>query len=265
MKRDNKKQMLQIAAILLIGSISVVFYFFPDLIGGNKYSYKEIYKTREEINGLKSEISSVESQIENAKSEMENEILELEESIFNKNSILIDTYDYQLDIPSLLISLEQNAIKNGVEVEIEYNSIVYDFDGENTPNEQEGDSNEYQDETEDVNLNENTGESSEGVSEESLEESLEEVPEDFSEDESEFTEETEESFIDESQDFSESDSGVRRAYIPLKIKGTYSGARSYIKYLDEVGMLEPDNIKITSKQDYIEAEIGIIVFHGRID
>ena len=257
MKRDNKKQMLQVAAILLIGSISVILYFFPDLIGGNKYSYKNIYETREEINGLKNSISSGENEIENAKDEMESAVLELEESIFSKNSILIDTYDYQLDIPSLLISLEQNAIKNGVEVEIEYNSIIHDYNGENSLNDSEENMSESQDETQTVQQEEGISEGT--VAEESVDEESTEI-----------AEEEQESFTDESSDSLEihednNNKSIRKAYIPIKVKGTYSGARSYIKYLDEVGMLEPDNVKITSNEDYIEAEIGIIVFYGRID
>ena len=60
--------------------------------------------------------------------------------------------------------------------------------------------------------------------------------------------------------------GMNVATVPLSIEGSYKNVRDYVKYLDEVEMLEPTSVKISSSDGKtVKASIVISVFYGEVD
>lgn len=58
--------------------------------------------------------------------------------------------------------------------------------------------------------------------------------------------------------------GLDVTTIPIKIEGTFSRVRSYLRYLDEIGMIEPSAIKMSSDGKKVEAGVILNVFHGEV-
>ena len=270
---------LQTIAVIVIISVSIVVFFFPDTINNDKFSYENIVNKKDEVDSLTNMIISNESVIEEAIQRLhstEKRAREVEKEANLVRQGVNDDY-FVLDIPSLLIELEQNAYKNNVELKIRYNSIVSTLNRMN-----EGDTLEGEEYTEDFgepadediyeDFNEN---------EDSHEEDLSSVGGSLEEQEDEDVT-LEKQNIDEEQDVNEEQDdddeeeislaslnlpdieGISITVIPINISGKYSDVRNYIKYLDQVGMIEPYSVKLRSDGNSISGSVILSVFHEEV-
>lgn len=270
---------LQTIAVIVIISVSIVVFFFPDTINNDKFSYENIVNKKDEVDSLTNMIISNESVIEEAIERLhstEKRAREVEKEANLARQGVNDDY-FVLDIPSLLIELEQNAYKNNVELKIRYNSIVSTLNRMN-----EGDTLEGEEYTEDFgepadediyeDFNEN---------EDSHEEDLSSVGGSLEEQEDEDVT-LEKQNIDEEQDVNEEQDddddeeislaslnlpdieGISITVIPISISGKYSDVRNYIKYLDQVGMIEPYSVKLRSDGNSISGSVILSVFHEEV-
>ena len=270
---------LQTIAVIVIISVSIVVFFFPDTINNDKFSYENIVNKKDEVDSLTNMIISNESVIEEAIQRLhstEKRAREVEKEANLVRQGVNDDY-FVLDIPSLLIELEQNAYKNNVELKIRYNSIVSTLNRMN-----EGDTLEGEEYTEDFgepadediyeDFNEN---------EDSHEEDLSSVGGSLEEQEDEDVT-LEKQNIDEEQDVNEEQDdddeeeislaslnlpdieGISITVIPINISGKYSDVRNYIKYLDQVGVIEPYSVKLRSDGNSISGSVILSVFHEEV-
>lgn len=58
-------------------------------------------------------------------------------------------------------------------------------------------------------------------------------------------------------------SNVSVTVIPIQIKGTYTAARDYLNFLDQVDFIEPAHIEITSSGKEVEVLVMLYVFHNK--
>lgn len=314
MKTLKNKALWQGLAILVISVVSAILLFFPEAIENRyPYSYKRIVDEQNNVESfnmrLSSNESSIKSSIDNVdRLEFEKEGSSEEEFVVRKGIV---EEDFELHIPSLLISLEQNAIKNKVDLEIDFAAMAttpsdggapetYNPDGSVSQYGTQGTSEVPTTEQEvvepavpaevptEVPAVENeevvpgTG-GAEIKTSESNQETTSTNNEDIKVTEQETkTEETtkadengsetpKENAADEETGYAAqptetpSIEGIDVTTIPLNISGTFYNVRNYIKYLDEVGMIEPSSVVITSEGRTVTASIIINIFHGEVN
>lgn len=276
----KSKQFLQILIIIFIVAGSVILFFFPDVIDNKyEYSYNNIIGGKQQVEALNQDLVSNETTIISDVRSLEKLKGKRIESLRDKLNLGLNTDDLILDIPSILISLEQNAIDNKVELVIDYNSIltnpgkieVPDFEedeespgAKGSPGAKEDEENpdakedkENPAEDEDENLDEN-GEITVPKTK------LEEKALDNKEENKDGIKIVEESDGEE-RDFLDAPfpliDGVDVIVIPIKITGSYSKVRSYIKYLDEIGFIEPSSVILSSEGQIVTSSITLNVFH----
>lgn len=289
MRGLRSKQILQFLAILTIIIVSVVLLFLPNLIEDRyPYSYPRVNEGKENVESLNRELSSNESIIENniiTLAETEVEEKEVAEKEFNVRKGIIEE-DFELHIPSILIKLEQKAIENNLDLVIDYNSMTTSgASGYSDYLTEE----EYQgfDESERGNLNEHFDEDDlsdednfsggQVFAQETEEQDGISITENV--DENNNDDETIEQENSESNDRQENPDdeferhkytipaieGINVTTIPLGISGSFYNVRNYIRFLDEVGMIEPSSVIITSEGRNVSASIVINIFHGEVN
>lgn len=289
MRGLRSKQILQFLAILTIIIVSVVLLFLPNLIEDRyPYSYPRVNEGKENVESLNRELSSNESIIENniiTLAETEVEEKEVAEKEFNVRKGIIEE-DFELHIPSILIKLEQKAIENNLDLVIDYNSMTTSgASGYSDYLTEE----EYQgfDESERGNLNEHFDEDNlsdednfsggQVFAQETEEQDGISITENV--DENNNDDETIEQENSESNDRQENPDdefdrhkytipaieGINVTTIPLGISGSFYNVRNYIRFLDEVGMIEPSSVIITSEGRNVSASIVINIFHGEVN
>ena len=262
MRGLRSKQILQFLAILTIIIVSVVLLFLPNLIEDRyPYSYPRVNEGKENVESLNRELSSNESIIENniiTLAETEVEEKEVAEKEFNVRKGIIEE-DFELHIPSILIKLEQKAIENNLDLVIDYNSMTTSgASGYSDYLTEE----EYQgfDESERGNLNEHFDEDDlsdednfsggQVFAQETEEQDGISITENV--DENNNDDETIEQENSESNDRQENPDdeferhkytipaieGINVTTIPLGISGSFYNVRNYIRFLDEVGMID---------------------------
>lgn len=259
MKKYKNKQTLQILAIVALSAISIILIFFPDLIDNKyKYSYDNISVGKQQVATLNDGLLSNEmaiinnlERLESLKAERNSELLKKEEIGFNEEDLV-------LSIPSLLIELEQNAVDNKSKLTIDYNAMQ--TQSKQTP---------VQAPTTEEELTEEEKDAEEaGIDlpkETALEKGLEERQKDEDEDSEEeitITPEVVENDLISNMPVIE---GVDVTAIPIEIVGSYSNVRNYIKYLDEIGMIEPSSVNIQSKGKIVQGNVILNVFHREED
>lgn len=273
------KQILQFLAIFAIIVASVILLFLPNLIEDRyPYSYSKVNEGKENVESLNRELSSNESVIENTIIQLEEtEVKEEEvaEKEFNVRKGIIEE-DFELHIPSILIRLEQEAIENDLDLVIDYNSM--------TTSEAPGSSDyfpeeDYQgfDESERGNEFDNPAEhfdeddfsGGQVFAQESEEQNgisiTENIDEKNNDDETLEQEDSEDNDKQEYDGYKPSIEGINVTTIPLSISGSFYNVRNYIRFLDEVGMIEPSSVIITSEGRNISASIVINIFHGEVN
>lgn len=289
MKTLKNKALWQGLAILAISVVSAILLFFPEAIENRyPYSYKRIVDEQNNVESLNMRLSSNESSIKSSidnvdRLEFEKEGSSEEEFVVRKGIV---EEDFELHIPSLLISLEQNAIKNKVDLEIDFAAMAttpsnggapetYNPDGsvsqdgtQGTPEvpttEQDpvvpGDSAEIVADditvTEQETKPEETTQVDKDKAETEKESGSEAAKEDVAEGETDYIAQSTETPVIE---------GIDVTTIPLSISGTFYNVRNYIKYLDEVGMIEPSSVVITSEGRTVTSSIIINIFHGEVN
>lgn len=254
MKTLKSKQLWQIVAIIAIIVASVILLFVPQAIDNKyPYTYQNIQDKKDNVNSLNQALLSNEGTIQTSiqrLEEIEKEDEIIKEEVFKIRKGIKET-DFELHIPSVLIALEQNAIKNNVEIVIGYNSMQETADDGGTSQPAPSNENEV---SEDVTITEEenteateTGEEQEG--------------EDKSEQENKPTPTpmpTPNSSIPEIP-------GINVNTIPIQISGSYANVRNYIRYLDEVGMIEPSSVVLMSEGRKVSGSVMLNIFHGEVD
>ena len=254
MKTLKSKQLWQIVAIIAIIVASVILLFVPQAIDNKyPYTYQNIQDKKDNVNSLNQALLSNEGTIQTSIQRLEE--IEKEDEIIKEEAFKIrkgiKETDFELHIPSVLIALEQNAIKNNVEIVIGYNSMQETADDGGTSQPAPSNENEV---SEDVTITEEenteateTGEEQEG--------------EDKSEQENKPTPTpmpTPNSSIPEIP-------GINVNTIPIQISGSYANVRNYIRYLDEVGMIEPSSVVLMSEGRKVSGSVMLNIFHGEVD
>ncbi len=190
MSSNTSKKSLTILIYILIVLLIMIVMIFPDKIG-YKYVIKDIKDKTKEYTTLGIEVLGNESKMEHLLLDLYNkENIDREVKARVKKLLSnINKDDLVIHIPSILISLDQNAIKNDIDLIIKYNEM----------NEIEG------------------GE------------------------------------------------GLSITTIPLELKGEYSDVSNFLKYVDEVDLLEPEKILLKSNGDTVSGSLIINIFHGDIN
>jgi len=271
----KNKNFWQIIIIIVIILISAILLFFPKLINHKyKYSYESIVHKKEEVNSLNDILIYNEDEINASIDKLE--IME-EESYLSKQRADnvrkgINESDFKLHMPSIIISLEQVAIENGIKLSINYNSITSSLSSViDDVNEMD-----YK-----KNLDESLIESED--SDVTIEHEEEYDGEEIDKKEKEVEEkEVDEKNNQESVDFSTSINtnnlipsieGINVTVIPIEVSGSYYNVRNYIKYLDKIGMIEPSSINLESRwieedeltmKSELFGQITLNVFHGEV-
>ena len=254
MKTLKSKQLWQIVAIIAIIVASVILLFVPQAIDNKyPYTYQNIQDKKDNVNSLNQALLSNEGTIQTSIQRLEE--IEKEDEIIKEEAFKIrkgiKETDFELHIPSVLIALEQNAIKNNVEIVIGYNSMQETADDGETSQPAPSNENEA---SEDVTITEEetTGETETGEEQEG---------EDKSEQENKSTPApmpTPNSSIPEIP-------GINVNTIPIQISGSYANVRNYIRYLDEVGMIEPSSVVLMSEGRKVSGSVMLNIFHGEVD
>lgn len=262
MRKFKNKQILQVFIIISIVAISVILFFFPKAIDNKyKYSYENIREGKEQVTSLNDNLISNEISILTNMARLDQLKEERDGALREKSKIGINKSDFILDIPSILISLEQNAINNNVELSINYNAIVT-----NTNELQDGYSEETDSDVsptteleEDKNEDSKNDKSTEGNKDNSKQDKVT-ITEENSKDSKE-GEESKETLVFSTPNIE----GIDVTVIPISISGSYASVREYIKYLDEVGMIEPSSVTLESKGKTVTSSVMLNVFHGKED
>lgn len=259
MKTLKSKQLWQILAIIAIIVASVILLFVPEAIDNKyPYTYQNIQDKNDDVNSLNQALLSNEGTIQTfiqRLEEIKKEDEVIKEEAFKIRKGIKET-DFELHIPSVLIALEQNAIKNNVEIIIDYNSM------QGTAG---------------------VGETSQPVPSQPAPSNENEVSEGVTITEEETTGETETGEEQEGADKSEQENkstpkpmptpsssipkipGINVNTIPIQISGSYANVRNYIRYLDEVGMIEPSSVILMSEGRKVSGSVMLNIFHGEVD
>lgn len=262
----------------MIVSLSAVILFMPDLIE-QKYpwTYQNIQNKKNELISMSETLSGNEREIQYSKQnlqDLEKREEEAAEDVFQLKKGMKGS-DFQIDIPSFLITLEQKAYESEVELLIGYNSLtttknstsqdepVLDENGVPVYPPVEGELDDYQSEQGTPQENGATETAPEGTEVKTPEgiEVNESTAETEGSKDGENKEEDEGLEINNSVEIPVIDS-IDVTTIPIEIKGTFFNVRSYLKFLDELGLIEPSSITMTTNGLEVTAKITLNIFHG---
>lgn len=273
MKKITKEQ-IYVSSIFLIIVASIILFLFPEVIK-YPYSYTNISEKKALVEVENSRLIQNESAIQGLTKNYEDK--KTQENMINNDAVdlkrNVNEKDFVLNIPSILISLEQESYKNNLNLSIYYNQIKTIDDSETpivpeTPTAPET-SEKTDSETDSTESKEDLEKTEENIdSKDKTEEEKtiggESVDKENKDDGNE-TEEEKESFSNEDiEKGTLKVDGLNVTVIPVTIEGSYNSVRSYIKYLDEIGMIEPSSVEIISEEKKITAKIILNVFHGEV-
>ena len=261
--------MLKVFGIIAVVTLMVVTMFYPEYIR-NPYSIKEIENKQEEVSNLNNTIMSNESIISNGSMNLEQlreDVSSLETEYKRMESGLVDT-EFKLHIPSILVTLEQTAKNNELEIMIDYENINQ-YGGSSDDMEEElhdefdhdDDSGLTEDYTED-DLTDSSEELGQGGDELSDEEPIDnesveaedEINSGLSEEHSEIIEEA----IQRNIPYIE---GVNVTTVKIQINGSYENIRNFIFAIDEIDFIENNVIDLLSYGESMSAVIVLNIFH----
>lgn len=233
MKFKNKQSTYALLLVLLL-ALNVLLIKHPEIIRYN-HSLDAINIKKNEIEIKEGKLIDNERLIEDSMNEF-NSASKEKETVSIKASKMrsqITVSDFELHLSSLLINLEEKAISKNVDLLINYNDAKGLKKVKVTPDE---------------NMTEEILQNAGGA--DALENKVK-VDGTKSDIESIGSVEIE---------------GMNVATVPLSIEGSYKNVRDYVKYLDEVEMLEPTSVKISSSDGKtVKASIVISVFYGEVD
>lgn len=264
----------------MIVSLSVVILFMPNLIE-QKYpwTYQNIQDKKNELISMSETLSGNEREIQQSKQDLqdlEKREEKAAEDVFQLKKGMKDS-DFQIDIPSFLITLEQKAYESEVDLLIGYNSLtttegstsqeapLLDENGIPVDPSVEGEPDDYQSEqgtpqengTPEANPEENEAHETptEGIEVNKSTTKTEDSKDGENKEEDKGPE------INSNVEIPAIDS-IDVTTIPIEIKGTFFKVRDYLKFLDELGLIEPSSITMTTDGLEVTAEITLNIFHG---
>lgn len=248
----KSKQLWQILAAIVIMIIAVILFFVPKAIDYKyPYSYDNLQKQKEEINTIGNLLKNNETEIQSSiNNKAELEILKerkSEEEFQLRNDLL--GVEFEMHIPSLLIALEQNALDNNIALNIDYNLMSVAGGqgvpgGPGEPGGPESSTNENITLREDDVISDSQGEPGDGLS----------TPDSY--------EDFDYSYEDS---YSQGNDGINSSQLTIYIDGTFQNVRNYIKYIDEIGMIEPSSIKLQSDGERVSGSLSLNIFHGEVN
>lgn len=272
----KNKQLWQIVIVIIIVVSSVILFFIPKAIDYKySYTYQNIKDKNDNVDSLNTTLMSNEATIQSSidrlkETESQDEILKEEVLKIRQG---IKESDFELHMPSVLVSLEQEAIKNNVELTIGYNSMkTTSNDSEmSSPDEMLNEdiaiteADENTDKDDDVNKEEVN--KADNESEADNESKDKDKNDDVNKDENENEDNKEDKSLP-IPDISVSNlsiPGIDVTTVPIQVTGSYANVRNYIKYLDEVGMIEPSSVTMSSEGRKVSVNIVLNIFHGEVD
>lgn len=275
---------LKILGIIVVLALMVVTMFYPELVR-NPYSIKNIKNKQDEVITLNNQMISNESRMSTESvtlDQLRNETSSLE-SEYNRLQTGLSDIEFELHIPSILVTLEQQAKENNLEITIDYENIkTFNGMNESMPDQMEEEY-EYKDqqneglsdevEQDELNETEELGRGGEELIEEeqSIEESEEmdsdEVPDNPLDEQT--TSLTENGLSTEHEEISEdiiSTSipiihGVQVTTVKVNLNGSYENIRDYLSAIDEIDFIEHNIIDLLSYGDSVSAVTILNVFH----
>lgn len=281
----------QIVAIIVIVVLSSVILFIPNPIG-QKYpwTYQNIQDKKKELISVSETLSDNERKIQSLKQNLQDLKKREKDSAEDVSQLKkgMKDSDLQIDIPSFLITLEQKAYETGVDLLIGYNSLITTKSSSSTQDptldengapaessteggvvDEKGEQGTPQENkasektTEGIEVNESTTKEN-GDSEKTTKETEVNEPTTKTEDskDGENKEEDKGPKIDNNVKIPNIDS-IDVTTIPIEVKGTFFKVRDYLKFLDELGLIEPSSVKMTTDGMEVTAEITLNIFHGK--
>ena len=297
MKKITKEQKYMVSIFFVIIT-SVILFLYPEIVK-YPYSFTSIEEKKSSIEQANSQLISNETSIKQLAKEKE--ATELEENNVNNEALRlkrnINSDDFKLDIPSLLISLEQKANEKSLKLNIHYDKIqtVKDAGSEisgqgedvgskdQTANPDTNTDNKVTSE----NSNEKTDSNKQSAENKTAQETVKDAngtttTEQTKTGDSANTEKTvggqpvenkeNDDKASKSDEFTDEDlkkglltiNGLDTTIVPIVVIGSYSEVRSYIKYLDELGLIEPSFVELESKEKKVTAKIVLNIFNGEV-
>lgn len=281
----------QIVAIIVIVVLSSVILFIPNPIG-QKYpwTYQNIQDKKKELISVSETLSDNERKIQSLKQNLQDLKKREKDSAEDVSQLKkgMKDSDLQIDIPSFLITLEQKAYETGVDLLIGYNSLIttkgssstqdptLDENGAPAESSTEGGVVDEKSEqgtpqenkasektTEGIEVNESTTKEN-GTSETTTKgtEANDSTANTEDSKDGENKEEDKGPKIDNNVKIPTIDS-IDVTTIPIEVKGTFFKVRDYLKFLDELGLIEPSSVKMTTDGMEVTAEITLNIFHWK--
>ena len=281
----------QIVAIIVIVVLSSVILFIPNPIG-QKYpwTYQNIQDKKKELISVSETLSDNERKIQSLKQNLQDLKKREKDSAEDVSQLKkgMKDSDLQIDIPSFLITLEQKAYETGVDLLIGYNSLIttkgssstqdptLDENGAPAESSTEGGVVDEKSEqgtpqenkasektTEGIEVNESTTKEN-GTSETTTKgtEANDSTAKTEDSKDGENKEEDKGPKIDNNVKIPTIDS-IDVTTIPIEVKGTFFKVRDYLKFLDELGLIEPSSVKMTTDGMEVTAEITLNIFHWK--
>ena len=286
----------QIVAIIVIVVLSSVILFIPNPIG-QKYpwTYQNIQDKKKELISVSETLSDNERKIQSLKQNLQDLKKREKDSAEDVSQLKkgMKDSDLQIDIPSFLITLEQKAYETGVDLLIGYNSLIttkgssstqdptLDENGAPAESSTEGGVTEggvvdekgeqgipqenkaSEKTTEGIEVNEsNTKENGDSEKTTKGTEANDSTAKTEDSKDGENKEEDKGPKIDNNVKIPTIDS-IDVTTIPIEVKGTFFKVRDYLKFLDELGLIEPSSVKMTTDGMEVTAEITLNIFHWK--
>lgn len=256
--RSKRKDYLIIGATAIIVVTVSILLFYPSLIGGFSKSYVDLVHKKDLTEESNIVLQTNEANI----LQKQNEFLTLEDQErmmslqASELKMKINEDDFDLDIPSFLISIEQEALKNKLDLYIAFSQIKTSTGGmipATSPI--DGNTTVENDDTavEDPNVIQVDPQNSpQNTQEDNREENEDSNDEPFSN--------------EEIQNGSMTIEGFDSTIIPIEILGSYKNVRNYIKYLDGIGLIKPSSVVMSYDGDekLVEAKIILNIFHEEV-
>lgn len=285
---EKDKKTLQVLAIFLIVGLTIANIFYPKVIT-SVFSVNSIEEKKQTINDLNLQIASDEKVIKDSRTQLEsiqdsNDSTELELKTLRAK---INSEDLVFHMPSVLISLEQNAIKNNISLTIEYDKIISANQMAITDNQEIQASvpvEPQQEQTQDGQTTE--GQTDTGAVTDSIGETTQTQP---TADNTSTTiptvidnnvtstptttvtttnDVTTEEVVPDKMDtilgnyVAPQINNVNTTIVPIRISGKYSDLRKFIRYLDSLEYMDPGYIDLQSDGTNVDGIVIINIFHG---
>lgn len=277
--KSKRKDYILIFMTFLVVALSVVLFFYPSLIN-YPYSYNNLVEKKGIVEEKNANLTKNEVTIKNKRNELEvvtteKEEIYLEAAMLRRN---INEEDFKLRMPSFLISMEQQAYKEKIKLNIDYAAIQTISNGSNAGNNApDVFNNDDRKNNSGVPKPKGTEETADKKDLDKLDRAtnpkdnikIEEVAENQEKDKSEQKDNDKNT---NEMKFSQEEiangaiviEGIDVTVIPISIEGSYHNVRSYLKYLDEIGMIEPSSVILNSEGKLVKGKVILNIFHGEV-